>query len=247
MKNNIVITMAGLGSRFRKAGFQQPKYEIEAHGQTLFEWSMLSLKNFFSNSKVIYICLKNNESSSFITQKSTLLGLKDFEIIELDTLTDGQATSAYLSHNLWNKYHGLLIYNIDTFVQPNFLLPSSIKNNSNGWIPCFQMPGDHWSFVHLNKEQWADKVTEKHRISNYASIGLYWFEKCANFLQIYEQQSHDVNTLVKGERYIAPLYNQLINNGAKISITDIPCAAVHALGTPTELENFMKKDKPIII
>ena len=41
-----VITMAGLGSRFRKVGYNVPKFMIEAKGKTLFEWSMESLKNF---------------------------------------------------------------------------------------------------------------------------------------------------------------------------------------------------------
>lgn len=234
--------MAGLGSRFRKAGYQQPKYEIEAHGRTLFEWSMLSLNNFFTNSKIIYVCLKENKSSSFIIEKSNLLGIRDFEIFELDSLTDGQATSAYLSRHLWIESYGLLIYNIDTFVQPDYLSSLNIRKTSNGWIPCFQMPGDHWSFVRLNKNKWANKVAEKERISNYASIGLYWFEKSSDFLRIYTEQFDNEGGLTKGERYIAPLYNQLINEGFNVSITDIPAKAVHALGTPSELQDFLKKD-----
>lgn len=242
LNNTIIITMAGLGSRFRQAGFKQPKYEIEAHGRTLFEWSMLSLKNFFDGSKIIYVCLKDNQSSSFVTEKNKSLGIHNFEILELDALTDGQATSAYLSRNLWEKDSGLLVYNIDTFVQPKFLSPKDIRPGSDGWIPCFQMPGDHWSFVRLNENNWADKVTEKLRISDYASIGLYWFKKNSDFIQAYENQLNDANGLVKGERYIAPLYNQMINNGLNISIADIPSLEVHALGTPTELQSFIGQD-----
>ena len=50
----VIITMAGLGSRFRKAGYNCPKYMIEAKGKTLFDWSMDSLigynKNIFLSS-----------------------------------------------------------------------------------------------------------------------------------------------------------------------------------------------------
>lgn len=234
--------MAGLGSRFRKAGYQQPKYEIEAHGRTLFEWSMLSLKNFFTDSKIIYVCLQENKSASFIIEKSNLLGIKNFKIFELNSLTDGQATSAYLSRHLWVENYGLLIYNIDTFVQPKYLNPKDISNNSNGWIPCFQMPGDHWSFVRLNENNWADKVAEKERISNYASIGLYWFKKSSDFIYVYEEQFKNADSLSKGERYIAPLYNPLISQNLNISITDLPTSAVNALGTPSELQDFLQKD-----
>ena len=45
-KLTVVITMAGMGSRFREAGYTVPKYQIEAHGKTLFDWSMASLSGY---------------------------------------------------------------------------------------------------------------------------------------------------------------------------------------------------------
>lgn len=101
MGTNIVITMAGRGSRFYEAGYTVPKYEIEAHGHTLFDWSMLSLKNFIdADSRVIFVCLKANDSSEFVRRRCAALGLADVHVLELDELTDGQATSAYVSRHL---------------------------------------------------------------------------------------------------------------------------------------------------
>ena len=59
-KIDIVITMGGLGSRFRKMGYTVPKYMIEAKEKTLFEWSLISLEGYKKNiDKYIFIAMKD--------------------------------------------------------------------------------------------------------------------------------------------------------------------------------------------
>ena len=71
-----VITMAGLGSRFRKVGYNVPKFMIEAKGKTLFEWSMESLKNFRGDDvKYIFISRKEDNAKDFISAKCDSLGI----------------------------------------------------------------------------------------------------------------------------------------------------------------------------
>lgn len=236
---NIVITMAGRGSRFYDAGYTVPKYEIMAHGRSLFDWSMLSLQNFLTPAcRVIFVCLKENNSAPYVRQRCAALGLADVHVLELDQLTDGQATSAYLSRHLWRPEQPLLVYNIDTYVEPHALRPQDIRPGSDGWVPCFQVPGEHWSFVRLGADGWAVELAEKQRISEHASIGLYWFANADRYAGIYERFFADPANLVRGERYIAPLYRQLIAEGGKVSLSDLAVADVHVLGTPAELKQF---------
>lgn len=243
MNSNIVITMAGRGSRFYDAGYKVPKYEIIAHDRSLFDWSMSSLANFINpNSRIIFVCLAENNSSAYVRQHSLKYGLKDVHIIELDEITDGQATSAYISRHLWDQDAPLLVYNIDTFVVPSVIKPEDIKQGSDGWVPCFKAPGEHWSFVKIGSDQWATEVAEKRRISENASIGLYWFSRARDYIHAYETFFSDPENMVKGERYIAPLYQQLIADGHKISIEDLPLDKVHVLGTPQELNDFLSKN-----
>lgn len=241
MSLNLVITMAGRGSRFYEAGYKVPKYEITTHDRSLFEWSMLSLKNFLTeNTRVIFICLEENKSSDFVRLQTKFLGFTDIHIMELTEVTDGQATTAYLSQELWNPEWPLMIYNIDTYVKPQALKPSDIRPGSDGWVPCFKVPGEHWSFVKLGDDGWAVDLEEKQRISENASIGLYWFSCAGRYVELYDRFFSDLKNLVRGERYIAPLYRQLLIEGGKVSITDIPVADVHVLGTPAELKAFEK-------
>jgi dTDP-glucose pyrophosphorylase len=243
MKHNIVITMAGRGSRFTAAGYTMPKYEIMAHGASLFDWSMRSLRHFLTeDSRVIFVCLRENDSGPYVRTRCAALGIADIHIVELDELTDGQATSAYLSRALWLADAPLLVYNIDTYVAPQALQPAQIREGSDGWVPCFQVPGEHWSFVRLGADGWAVDLAEKQRISEYASIGLYWFADGAGYADAYERFFADPANLVRGERYIAPLYRQLLRDGGRISISDLAPHSVHVLGTPAELELFLARD-----
>jgi hypothetical protein len=134
------------------------------------------------------------------------------------------------------------VYNIDTYIRPDALTPDAIASGSDGWIPCFRVPGEHWSFVGTGLDGWACEVAEKKRISENASVGLYWFRDAGEYVHAYDKFFAQGNGLVKGERYIAPLYAQLIAEGKKISIADLPVADVHVLGTPAELQVFLDKD-----
>ena len=88
----IIITMAGEGSRFKKIGIKKSKYEIVARDKTLFEWSMLSLSDFFSE-EFIFIVKKSDNSEEFIKEKCTSLGIEKYEVIGIDKLTEGQAST----------------------------------------------------------------------------------------------------------------------------------------------------------
>ena len=172
---NIIITMAGLGSRFKKAGYTVPKYMIEVKGKNLFQWSMLSLSDFNKqeNVKYIFITRKENESRQFIIEESNKMGIKNVEVIEIEQSTDGQATSALLAKKYWNEDEEMIVYNIDTYVEKDIMKYSDIQGD--GFIPCFNAKGEHWSFVKLDANGDAVEVREKQRISDNCTVGLYYF------------------------------------------------------------------------
>lgn len=237
---NIVITMAGLGSRFQKAGYKVPKFMIETKGKTLFEWSMLSLTNLNKQPNVNYIFLTRRETNAkdFIKEKMKLFGNFNIQIVETDKLTDGQATTAMLAKPYWKEDEEMIVYNIDTYVEPGIIKYSDFSGD--GFIPCFNAPGDHWSFVKLNSKGDATEVREKERISNNCTIGLYYFRTCSLYENLYNSFYSDGNNIEKGEKYIAPLYNYMIEKGMKVRISVLPKKKVHVLGTPDEVKEFEK-------
>ncbi len=243
-KIEIVITMGGLGSRFREAGYDVPKYMIRAKGRTLFEWSMMSLQGFArSAAKYIFIAMqdKTEDVKRFIDISCQKLKIKNYETLIINYLTDGQASTALLAKKYWNKEHGLLIYNIDTYVEAGEMNGTQIKGD--GFIPCFQAKGDHWSFVKTDLAGKAVEIKEKKRISEHCTLGAYYFKTCGLYEKLYEEYYHKDENMVNGEKYVAPLYNYLLKKGGEIYISNVPPEKVHVLGTPEELDIFLKEEK----
>ena len=231
---NIVITMGGLGERFRKAGYTVPKYEIEARGKSLFEWSMLSLKDFWQE-RFIFLVRAEDRAKSFIEEQCKKLGVENIYIVELDHLTKGQAETAMYAHEYWDAEASMLIYNIDTYVEPGHLKMSDMTGG--GAIPCFFAEGTHWSFVRLDERGRVVEVREKKRISDHCSLGAYYFRSCNLYADLYRRFYVEGSPEIS-EQYIAPMYNVLLADGGDVHLIEIAREAVHVLGTPEELEAF---------
>lgn len=240
-KIDVVITMGGLGARFRRMGYDVPKYMIAAKGKTLFEWSMISLEGYSNEVyQYIFIAMKDEKEDvkTFISDQCKRMKIKNYHIIIIDYLTDGQATTAMLASKVWKNDNGLLIYNIDTYVEPGEMNASELKGD--GFIPCFKAEGDHWSFVRLDSKGKAVEIKEKCRISNNCTLGAYYFKTCKLYENLYHEYYYKSENLVNGEKYVAPLYNLLLESGGDVYISNINPKKVHVLGTPEELQKFLE-------
>lgn len=238
----MIITMAGLGSRFRDAGYTIPKFMIEARGASLFDWSMTGLRSFIgAGASFVFVVRAEDNATDFIRVRAAANGIHRFEIIELVAPTDGQATTARIAVSNIAAESPIAIFNIDTGVRANLLHPPDRADD--GWIPCFRAPGDSWSFVLTDRNGLAIEVREKQRISEFATIGFYWFATAELYASAYDNYYSVAGREERGERYVAPLYNQLIADGKRITVTEIPYEAITALGTPADLDRFVKKGK----
>lgn len=235
----VVITMAGLGSRFRAAGYTVPKYEIEARDRTLFAWSMESLRAFVNaGAPFVFVARAEDRAAPFLARQTEELGIAEHRLVELAELTDGQATSALMAlDGDVAPQQPLIVYNIDTYVDPTALPTAGLRDD--GWIPCFPGVGDAWSFVRADDEGRVLEVREKRRISPHATLGLYGFGSVALYRQAYEDYYADPANLESGERYIAPLYNHLVRQGCTLWMSSVDPASVHPLGTPAEVDAFV--------
>ena len=239
----IIIPMAGLSSRFTKAGFNLPKYMLEAKGETLFAHSVGSFKNYFNSEKFLFIALDVCETAEFIKKECKKLGLNNFEIVILNEPTKGQAETVYLglkSVSLTLETP-LIIFNIDTF-RPGFSLPTDFNiSEVDGYLETFIGSGKNWSNVlpQVKGSNKAKQTAEKQEISEFCCTGLYHFRKASDFIKAFEQYClKDVSQLQGGELYIAPIYNALIEQGADIRFSVISQNEVIFCGVPEEYYSF---------
>lgn len=249
----VIITMAGLGSRFRDVGYQCPKYMIEARGKTLFEWSMDSLAGFKEHvSKYVFVVRSEDHASDFIRDRCMACGISNIEIVEIDYMTDGQAATCLLALPHCSAAAPVMIYNIDTYVEPYEMTYERIAGD--GYLPCFHAQGTHFSFVKLDRNGRVTEVREKERISDNCTLGAYYFSSAGLYQELYEEyygepcDTSKTDIVREGqlapekkEQFIAPLYQLMVEKGMRVEISIVDADKVHVLGTPEELEVFINE------
>lgn len=232
--------MAGFGSRFAAAGYTQPKYRIEALGLPLFDWSMAALREFKEAGwRFSFAVRRADASAGFIRERCERLGIAVDQLLELDAPTDGQATTALMLAEAAGA-GPFAVFNIDTFVRPDAIRPALIPEECDGWVPCFPGPGDAWSFARLGEDGRVVELREKARISPHATVGLYWFRSAALYADSYAAYFGTGGREERGERYVAPLYNQIILQGGQVRVAQLDLADVGLLGTPAQVEEFVR-------
>jgi hypothetical protein len=237
----IVIPMAGLSSRFFKAGYEQPKYMLEAHAESLFDHSVKSFQKYFDTSKFVFIIRDVYDTLTFVQQRVMLLGIKDYDIVILNKETKGQAETVTLGlADYRNSIDAITIFNIDTF-RPDFVYPS-LDDLGDGYLEVFRGTGDNWSFVRpvndLSTE--INLTTEKNPISDLCCTGLYHFKNIQDYFSAYDYYlSLPKAQWEKGELYVAPLYNYLIKRDKNIHYHEIARDDVIFCGTPDEYLEFL--------
>ena len=241
----MAITMAGFGRRFAEAGYILPKYELIALDRPLFDWSMVGLGDFLGAGWRLRLAARSGEGArEFITARAAAMPLTVDDIVELDQPTDGQATTAYILAQRSPPDLPFAVFNIDTFITPGTLAPSQIPADCAGWVPCFEAPGDGWSFARVDDKDRIVELREKQRIAPHATIGFYWFRSGALYCETYRRFFADAGGMERGERYIAPMYNDLIAAGEIVTMARVPFDAIGALGTPDQVAAF-RRDPPV--
>jgi dTDP-glucose pyrophosphorylase len=238
-KINVVIPMAGLGSRFSKAGYLKPKPFIDVNGIPMIEHVINNLNVI--NAQYILIGRKEHliEEAELVNY---LIKKYDVKIIQIDKTTEGSACTVLFSINSINNSSPLLIANSDQLVDIdiNIFINDCINRKLDGSILCFKDVEKNvkWSFARIDKNDLVDLVKEKEAISDYATVGVYFFSKGSSFVQAALEMIINQDR-VNGEYYTCPVYNYLINSGKKIGIFNIEVNKMHGLGTPEDLVKFL--------
>ncbi|WP_412032684.1 sugar phosphate nucleotidyltransferase [Malacoplasma muris] len=251
----IIITAAGQGKRFVKEGIKIPKYLINVNGKTLLEHSLLTLTNFYNNEFIfIFRNLKNEKEIEKIIQNcknNKNEKINNYKIINIENITRGQAETVLCAKSFLNDNDSILIFNIDTCIldASKLIKEEDINQFVDGIIYTTKAEGDHWSFAKtLPNSNVVIEVSEKIRISNHASIGLYYFKKFKDFFSVLKKYNNEIIKKYK-ELYIMPIYQYLINDKQNIIIKDIPLCNFIPLGTPDEIinidQNFIMENKNV--
>lgn len=241
VKMNILIPMAGRGSRFLEMSSQNQEYSkpkpiINIAGRTMVEWALSSLP-LKKEDQLIFIVLKEHIENFEIDKNLGRIFGENIRVVVVDRVTEGAACTALLSRELINNEEPLLITDSDHFIDGKTHFREIEQNrNVDGIIPVFYANNSKWSFSKTDETGRVIEVAEKIQISRNANIGAYYFKKGRDFVWAAEEMIEE-NDRTNGEFFIAPVYNYLIRRGKNIKLSRPRFA--HGLGTPKDVEKFL--------
>jgi NDP-sugar pyrophosphorylase family protein len=233
----VLIPMAGEGSRFIKEGYTFPKPLIDVDGKPMIQ---RVVENLDFDCEYIFLVRKRHvEEYSGLVDTLGQITNDRMKIVVVDGLTEGAACTALLAKEHINNNEDLLIANSDQYIEyepENFKL---LKNNMpvDSIVFSFNAVHPKWSFVKTNSRGYVTEVAEKKPISNIATCGIYWYRKGSDFVS-YAEQMIKKDIRVNNEFYIAPVYNELINDGK--TLVPFYVHKMHGLGTPEDLNKFLR-------
>jgi len=237
---NIVIPMAGRGSRFQKEGYKLPKPLIPIHGHPMIEVVINNLRPAYEH-RFIFLCLK--EHLDEFKLDSYLRNLSPgCQIIIVDKVTEGAACTVLLAKEYINNNDQLMIANCDQWVDIdiNKYLAYMDDNRLDGLIMTMWADDPKWSFVGFDANGKVCEVVEKQVVSNEATVGIYNYRQGKDFVTAAESMIAQ-ELKVNNEFYVAPAYDEMIKAGFAIGVYNVGKVfdGMYGLGIPEDLNNFI--------
>jgi len=237
---NIVIPMAGAGSRFAQAGYEDPKPLIPLNGMPMIKMVIDNLRPRCDH-RFIFIC-QAAHVAAFGLREKFVQWAPHSEMVELHGITEGAACTVLTAKHLFDTNAPLMIANSDQYVDCSLddYLEAIETRTLDGLIMTMHADDPKWSFAGVDANGLVERVVEKQVISNEATVGIYNFRRGQDFVKAAEAMIA-ANERVNGEFYVAPVYNQMIERKARIGVFNIGAvgAGMYGLGTPSDLEQFM--------
>jgi HAD superfamily hydrolase (TIGR01509 family) len=237
-KLNVLIPMAGAGSRFEQAGYTFPKPLIDVRNKPMIQ---VVVENLNIDANYIYIVQKKHREKYNL---DTLLNLitPGCKIVEVDGLTEGAACTALLAKEYINTDAPLFFANSDQFVEwdSNEFMYKMQETDADGGIVTFKATHPKWSFAKVDEKGLVTEVAEKNPISDIATVGYYYWKHGSDFVK-YAEEMINKNIRVNNEFYVCPVFNQAIKNCKQIRTFNVK--GMWGLGTPEDLKYYLENYK----
>jgi dTDP-glucose pyrophosphorylase len=232
--------MAGAGSRFSQAGYKKPKPFIDVNGKPMIVRVLENLA--YPQARYVLIARKEHmEAQPDLVRQIE----KDFNavFIPIDKLTEGTACTVLYARKYINNNDPLLIANSDQIVDQGIanFIDDCGKRQLDGSILTFidEKRDPKWSFARLDANQFVVEVQEKKAISEFATVGIYLYAQGHDFVDAAIDMFIERDR-VNNEYYTCPTYNYAIKSGRKIGAYNISADAMHGIGTPEDLQEYLR-------
>ena len=233
-KLNVLIPMAGAGSRFADAGYTFPKPLIDVNGTPMIQ---KVVENLRLEANYIFIVQKEHREKYNLDSMLNLIA-PNCNVIEVDGITEGAACTTLLAEEFINNDQPLFIANSDQYVEWNSLdfMYKMNERDADGGIVTFKATHPKWSYAKTDDNGLVAEVAEKNPISNNATVGFYYWKRGSDYCK-YAKEMIEEDIRVNNEFYVCPVFNQAIADGKHIHTYE--AEDMWGLGTPEDLERYL--------
>ena len=237
---NVVIPMAGRGSRFEEAGYTSPKPLISVNGEPMITKALSSLD---IEGNYHFVIRKDGNSNNI---REAVLSIKpNAKFIEIDYITEGPASSVLLFEKEINNSEELVVANCDQIMWWNsaMFLRNARSEEFDGTIVTYWSETPKNSYAKLDKRGFVTEIREKRVISNVSLNGIHYWKHGSLFVDSATQMIRCDDRAPNREFYVSQTYNHLIQSGRRVGIYHIPNEQHHAVGTPEDLARFVELER----
>lgn len=232
---NVLIPMAGAGSRFAAAGYTFPKPLIDVNGKPMIQ---AVVENLGLDANYIFVVQKEHREKYSLDTMLNMIA-PGCTIVETDGMTEGAACTALLAKDYINNGHPLFFANSDQIVEwdsTKFMYEMQ-ERDCDGGIVTFDAVHPKWSYAELDSTGRVTRVAEKEVISRNATVGYYYWSRGDSFVEAAEEMiSKDIR--VNGEFYVCPVFNEAIADG--LYIRTYQADRMWGIGTPEDLNEYLR-------
>jgi NDP-sugar pyrophosphorylase family protein len=231
---NIVIPMAGLGSRFATANYALPKPLIDVNGVPMIVRAIdsLAIKGQY------HFLVRTSEHSDAIVAAVQAI-CPDANFCFIDYVTEGAAQSVLLFKEEINNDDELIVANCDQIMAWDADAVLQEMRQYDGAVVTIVSSDPKHSYVATSSHNYAERFAEKQVISNMALTGIHYWRHGRDYVASAESMIDADDRAANGEFYVAPTYNYLIKQGQRIGVCPIADNEIHFVGTPTDLETYL--------
>jgi NDP-sugar pyrophosphorylase family protein len=239
---NIVVPMAGAGSRFSSAGYKEPKPFIRIFGKPMIQWVIENLATNFEH-QFIFICQEKHVIEFHFDEILKQI-CPNSHVVSINGITQGAAETVLFASKMIDNRNPLVIANSDQYIEYKLedFYESVVNEDNDGSILTMTSSSPKWSYIKYGEDLQVIEVREKEVISQEATVGIYGFSRGEDYVRSARTMIQK-DLRVNGEFYVAPVYNELIQEGHKIKFKNIGSDKfqMNGLGTPEDLEIFKRK------
>jgi HAD superfamily hydrolase (TIGR01509 family) len=230
---NVLIPMAGLGSRFKDAGYVFPKPLVEVDGKPMIQAVVESIG---VNATYTYIVQKEHYEKYNLSYLLNLI-TPDCNIVQVGGVTEGAAVTCLLAKEYIDNQSPLILANSDQIVEWNSrqFIYDLMTKNADGGIATFESTHPKWSYAKVNSDGLVTEVAEKKPISNIATVGIYYWKHGSDFVK-YAEQMIDKDIRTNNEFYVCPVFNEAIADNKRVFASNIK--KMWGIGTPEDLNKY---------